>query len=51
MMGTDLVNCTCNYFLNYNCRVISADRVHNIGSFFSPSHIRSRAAEGLPSLL
>lgn len=46
MMGTDLVNCTCNYFLNYNCRVISTDRVHNI-DFFSPSHIRSRAIEGL----
>lgn len=32
MMGMDLVNCICNYFLNYNCRVISVDRVHNIGS-------------------
>lgn len=31
MMGMDLVNCTCNYFLNYNCRVISADRVRHAG--------------------
>lgn len=39
MMGVDLVNCACNYFLNYNCRVISSDRVHNIGRYF-PSHIK-----------
>lgn len=31
MMGMDLVNCTCNYFLNYNCRVICADRVRHAG--------------------
>lgn len=50
MMSMDLVNCTCNYFLNYHCRVISADRVHTMGRIF-PFTLRGRAIEGLPCLL
>lgn len=50
MMGMDLVNCICNYFLNYHCRVISADRAHTTGRCF-PLTLRGRAIEGLPCSL